>query len=284
MEQADFFFHLLVKGSACVERNLSFLFVPAGHCDYSEGAGPEESPNTNSAEISYSRPCGFVEHESSFSASAAICPSTSRWMSTVVIEGLLYSARRVLSNPVTEMSCGTRQPAFINPLITPTAVRSLTAITAVGRRDNPAIAKPAASPPSKRKSPGRIRPGSNPSASMHFSYACSRTTLDFSRRRPATKAKRRCPLMHSVRIAREAGCRACSSGNYRRRLPAESTTLCVRRPTLPVLFNTLETVAVDTPAALAPSRMVRPITPSSRRFDWLRSTPPTSRASGLQYR
>ena len=40
------------------------------------------------------------------------------------------------------------------------------------------------------------------------------------------------------------------------RLTVESTTLEVPRPTFPVRFKTLETVAVETPAALATSRMV----------------------------
>src|SRR2546430_16386307 len=54
-------------------------------------------------------------------------------MSTVVIEGLLYSAKRVLSKPVTAISSGTRQPALSKPLMPPIAVRSLMAMTAVGR-------------------------------------------------------------------------------------------------------------------------------------------------------
>src|SRR5947208_9283156 len=105
----------------------------------------------------------------------------SRCTSTVVSEGLLYSARRVLSNPVTETSCGTRQPAFNKPLMTPTAVRSLTATTAVGLGESFAMAKPAAKPPSKRKSPRSIGPGSSPNSSMHFSYASSRALFDLSR-------------------------------------------------------------------------------------------------------
>src|SRR5437773_7649413 len=115
-------------------------------------------------------------------------------ISTVVIEGLLYSASRVLSKPVTETSCGTRHPAFNNPLITPTAVRSLTATAAVGLGDNFAIASPAANPPSKRKSPRSIGPGSSPKSCIHFSYACNRARLDLSLGLPAMKAIRRCPL------------------------------------------------------------------------------------------
>ncbi|OLB26710.1 MAG: hypothetical protein AUH13_26345 [Acidobacteria bacterium 13_2_20CM_58_27] len=44
-----------------------------------------------------------------------------------------------------------------------------------------------------------------------------------------------------------------------KRFTVESTSRCVRRPTLPVLFKTLETVAVETPAAFSTSRIVRPM-------------------------
>ena len=71
-------------------------------------------------------------------------------------------SQSVLSNPVTEISWGTRQPAASKPLMTPTAVKSFTAMTAVGRGDSFAMAAPAANPPSNRKSPGRIGPGSKP--------------------------------------------------------------------------------------------------------------------------
>src|SRR5437868_6385084 len=43
---------------------------------------------------------------------------------------------------------------------------------------------------------------------------------------------------------------------YPKRLTVESTRRCVSRPTLPVLFRTLDTVAVETPAAWATCRMV----------------------------
>src|SRR3977135_1284281 len=66
-------------------------------------------------------------------------------------------------------------------------------------------------------------------------------------------------MIPSVRLSREARCRACTLGKYPRRLTVESTSRCVRRPTLPVLFRTLETVAVETPAAFATSRMVKSI-------------------------
>src|SRR5258707_8251977 len=66
-------------------------------------------------------------------------------------------------------------------------------------------------------------------------------------------------MIPGVGLSREARWRGCTAGKYPGRLTAESTRLCVRRPTFPVLFNTLETVAVDTPAALATSRMVRAI-------------------------
>src|SRR5215469_12545413 len=95
--------------------------------------GPDDPPITSSASMGYSLPVASLELESSCNASAAIRPSRSRWMSTVVSEGLLYSARRVLSKPVTETSSGTRHPRCSNPLITPMAVRSFTATTAVGR-------------------------------------------------------------------------------------------------------------------------------------------------------
>src|SRR5882672_1122135 len=44
---------------------------------------------------------------------------------------------------------------------------------------------------------------------------------------------------------------------YPMRLTVESTRRRVGLPTFPVLFKTLETVAVETPAAFATSRMVR---------------------------
>src|SRR6185369_5123857 len=43
---------------------------------------------------------------------------------------------------------------------------------------------------------------------------------------------------------------------YPKRLTVESTRRCVSRPTLPVLFRTLDTVAVETPAAWATCLMV----------------------------
>src|SRR5271163_96991 len=67
-------------------------------------------------------------------------------------------------------------------------------------------------------------------------------------------------IIPSVRLSREARCRAWAFGKYPRRFTAESTMWWVRRPTFPVLFKTLETVAVETPAALATSRIVRAIT------------------------
>src|SRR5712691_7905945 len=91
-------------------------------------------------------------------------------------------------------------------------------------------------------------------------------------------------MMPSVRLSREAKWRACTSGKYPRRLTAESTRLCVRGPTFPVLFNTLETVAVDTPAALATSRMVRPISRKSQVPELDSMKIPDWAASGLQYR
>src|SRR6266446_7620260 len=109
--------------------------------------------------------------------------------------GLLYSANRVLSKPVTEISCGTRQPAFNKPLMTPTAVRSLIATAAVGLGDRFAMAEPAARPPSKRRSPGRTGPASSPKSRIDFSYACNRAMLDLSRGLPATKAILRCPIV-----------------------------------------------------------------------------------------
>src|ERR1700730_4526409 len=67
-------------------------------------------------------------------------------------------------------------------------------------------------------------------------------------------------MIPRVRLSREAKWRACAFGKYPRRFTAERTIWWVRRPTFPVLFKTLETVAVETPAALATSRMVRAIT------------------------
>src|SRR2546428_13859922 len=93
------------------------------------------------------------------------------------MEGLLYSARRVLSNPVTEISCGTRQPAFIKPLMTPTAVRSLIAITAVGLGNRISNVRPATRPPSKPKSPGRIGPGSQTNPRQQFLLAFKRAHI-----------------------------------------------------------------------------------------------------------
>src|SRR5438132_5916203 len=82
-------------------------------------------------------------------------------------------------------------------------------------------------------------------------------------------------MIPSVRLSREARCRACTLGKYPRRLTVESTKRCVRRPTLPVLFKTLDTVAVETPAAFATSRIVRPI------FDYLAARRQTRFASRL---
>src|ERR1035438_722621 len=67
-------------------------------------------------------------------------------------------------------------------------------------------------------------------------------------------------IIPSVRLSRDARWRACALGKYPRRFTAERTIWWVRRPTFPVLFKTFETVAVETPAALATSRMVRAIT------------------------
>src|ERR1700751_1285005 len=64
-------------------------------CNYC-GEGPEDCPITNSEEIRYSLPCGLTVLDSSCNASAAKRPRVSRWMSTVVIDGLQYSASRVL--------------------------------------------------------------------------------------------------------------------------------------------------------------------------------------------
>src|SRR6516162_1475799 len=147
------------------DRTVSFPY----ELDLDDWAFPEDCPTTNSAEISYSRPCGPGELQSACKASVAICPSKWRLTSTVVIEGMLYSASRVLSKPVTETSCGMRKPAEVSPFITPTAVKSFTAITALGNGDIFAMANPAARPPSNRRSPGRTGPGLRPRSTMDFS-------------------------------------------------------------------------------------------------------------------
>src|SRR5271170_4443203 len=71
-------------------------------------------------------------------------------------------------------------------------------------------------------------------------------------------------IIPSVRLSREARWRACAFGKYPRRFTVNITMRWVRWPTFPVLFKTLDTVAVDTPAALATSRIVRPIAPAFR--------------------
>ena len=80
------------------------MLAPNRSATSSSGAGPVDAPMTSSDPIRYSLPCGLAVLDSSCSASAASRPSVSRWMSTVVMEGLQYSASRVLSNPVTEIS------------------------------------------------------------------------------------------------------------------------------------------------------------------------------------
>src|SRR5258707_3225763 len=105
-------------------------------------------------------------------------------MSTVVIEGLLYSARRVLSKPVTEISSGTRRPDFNRPLMTPTAVESFTPITAVVRGFSVSLAPPALKPPSKRHTPGDTGPGASARYLIHSSHEFGRATPDSKRGLP----------------------------------------------------------------------------------------------------
>jgi len=116
-------------------------------------------------------------------------------MSTVVIEGLLYSAKRVLSKPVTAISSGTRQPALSKPLMPPIAVRSLMAMTAVGRggvlRDRQARRQPAF----KAQVAAEDRSGLKPQIPHAFVVAFETTLLDLSLGRP----RKQCAGGHSCR-------------------------------------------------------------------------------------
>ena len=80
-------------------------------------------------------------------------------------------------------------PQFSNPLMTPTAVRSFTAMTAVGRGDNFAMAESGCQSALETQISWRIGPGSNPKSRIHFSYASCRTAFDL---RPTVRQQKQC--------------------------------------------------------------------------------------------